>query len=271
MLLDIKADYPVIHNDVQSKRWASTVTLAYRIDKAILPEGPLNIEPCWNCWGLTALPTPKRKALLKYLAIQDGVVGSSGKIPLPGTGVFSASLPMTQLRENPLASGVYGILSINYMGYLSPENAKGVKSAYPVQKAWTQQEKFIEKMTVLLVDLNTYQLNLEPDVFTTGGPLRIKLTLTDASGAAWPVPNARVSASVRDADGKTRDVPLAQRWLDDTTTMVFRLPTEWYMSERLNASDTPLAVTTTVNMGLPNGEKKSITLTRELSISTGKE
>ena len=148
VLLDIKADYPVIHNDVQSKRLASTVTLSYRIDKAILPEGPLNIEPCWNCWWLTALPMPKRKALLKYLASQDGVVGSSGKIPLPGTGVFSATLPMTQLRGNPLASGVYGIGSINYMGYLAPANTQGIRSAYPVRKNWGQQETFIEKMTV---------------------------------------------------------------------------------------------------------------------------
>lgn len=274
-LMDLKVNVPVIHHTLQTLKVVSDVTIKYRIDKAILPTGPLEIRHCWNTWIITRLPVSYEKLQQAHRAkfytpdFRDGVIGSAGRLPIGGTGVYTVVCVMTELHPaytNP--PGLYGIGKIGFPGYLVDPNTPGVSDEWSYMRMWSKSEKLMKQMTILLADLSQYEIKTEcRNARRTGDPLAVRVTLKDAGGGTYPVPNAEVQASLCDRDGKVlQEVILEGEWDDDPRTMTFVMPTGWYKAAcPVNAERA--TVRTAVNMGLPDGTKTMVVTTNEFVFS----
>lgn len=267
-LLDIRVNHPVIHND--TKRIASSVTLDYRINKAALPTGPLQVRHCWNCWAIVKLPIKIGRSLSEARLgwterMRDALIGSSGCIPIKGEGAFSATCEMTglfHLKKDPLPSGIYAIGRINFSGYVVDPDNPAVHDTWHARKFWKNSEKMCTQMTILLADLTTYTMNIR---CRTGGragdPFRARLTLTDANGQAHPVPNARLKVLFAGVKGEEKEVNLSGEWKDDPATMVLMIPTGWYVAAC--PFDVARAqITASVAMALPGGKRETVTFSK---------
>ncbi len=163
----------------------------------------------------------------------------------PGEHIAQATRGWFNNKYGPLPQ--HGLASIRGHYYFLIDKPEGGWLDITSAPAFFDRREVVRDLTFTLADLSQYSLSL-PEIQSTwepGGPLRVRLVVTDAGGRELPVVNAPLTASA----GNWR-ADLATQWAPLDT------PTGWMEVQLPSAVPSEVTIEGSVTLQTPKGTEK---------------